>query len=137
MNKIAPADDLNKAEKLKPPTHGDVQAALDILIRHNKLADDQEPNSIDIQLANLLDPTAKELDRNYSKQFEPNAGYRESLPDLQNGPESLIKGAKKEIQHVGISNFCLPLNYKTRDNVSLPIETSVTGTVSLGARPSV
>jgi GTP cyclohydrolase I len=133
MYKIVPADHLIKTEKLKPPTNGEVRAALDILIRHNELADDKEPTSIDIKLANLLHPTAKELDRNYSKQFEPNAEYRESMPDLQNGPESLIKGAKREIQHVGISNFRLPLNYKTRDNVSLTIETSVTGTVSLAA----
>ena len=38
-----------------------------------------------------------------------------TLPDLQNGPESLIKGARAGIQHVGISNFRLPVRFRTRD----------------------
>ncbi|MEO1613583.1 MAG: GTP cyclohydrolase FolE2, partial [Pseudomonadota bacterium] len=50
-----------------------------------------------------------------------------------NGPESLIKGAKADIQHVGISNFRLPLQIATRDNGPLSLETSVTGSVSLEA----
>ena len=37
------------------------------------------------------------------------------------------------IQHVGISNFRLPIRYHTRDNGDLTLETSVTGTVSLEA----
>ena len=52
---------------------------------------------------------------------------------LQNGPASLIRGAKARIQHVGISNFRLPLRYATRDGAPLVLETSVTGTVSLEA----
>jgi GTP cyclohydrolase IB len=58
---------------------------------------------------------------------------RTALPDLQNGPASLIRGAKAVIQHVGISNFRLPIRYRTRDNGDLALETSVTGTVSLEA----
>jgi GTP cyclohydrolase I len=55
------------------------------------------------------------------------------LPDLQNGPSSLIRGARRQIQHVGISNFRLPIRFHTRDNGDLTLETSVTGSVSLDA----
>jgi len=55
------------------------------------------------------------------------------MPDLQNGPSSLIRGAKARIQHVGISNFRLPVRFATRDGAPLVLETSVTGTVSLEA----
>ena len=61
------------------------------------------------------------------------AAYKATLPDLQNGPSSLIVGAKTQIQHVGISNFRLPIRYHTRDDGDLTLETSVTGTVSLEA----
>jgi GTP cyclohydrolase I len=37
------------------------------------------------------------------------AAYKATLPDLQNGPASLIRGEKAVIQHVGISNFRLPI----------------------------
>lgn len=74
-----------------------------------------------------------ELKRDYPEGFEVDAAYRESLPDLQNGPASLIKGEKQQIQHVGISNFRLPIRYHTRDNGDITLETSVTGTVSLDA----
>ncbi|MEO0762982.1 MAG: GTP cyclohydrolase FolE2, partial [Pseudomonadota bacterium] len=59
--------------------------------------------------------------------------YKAGMPDLQNGPSSLIKGARAPIQHVGISNFRLPLAYATRGGAALTLETSVTGSVSLAA----
>ena len=71
--------------------------------------------------------------RSYPEAFTPDAGYLASLPDLQNGSESLIKGAKTEIQHVGISNFRLPIRFRTRDGGEVLLETSVTGSVSLEA----
>ncbi len=58
--------------------------------------------------------------------------YRSTLPDLQNGPASLIRGADRRIQHVGISNFRLPLRVATRGGSHLA-DVSVTGTVSLEA----
>ena len=73
------------------------------------------------------------LARSYPEEFKVDAAYKASMPDLQNGPESLIKGAKRQIQHVGISNFRLPIRFHTRDNGDLTLETSVTGTVSLEA----
>jgi len=73
------------------------------------------------------------LARAYPEEFTVDEAYKASLPDLQNGPESLIKGAKRHIQHVGISNFRLPIRFHSRDGGDLRLETSVTGTVSLEA----
>ena len=61
--------------------------------------------------------------------------YISTLPDLQNGPESLIKGSKVEIQHVGISNFVVPIQFMQRDrDEPIKLETSITGSVSLEAQ---
>ena len=73
------------------------------------------------------------LNRDYNDNFEASSEYVETLPDLQNGEPSLIRGSKKQIQHVGISNFKMPLRYKSADGNLLTLETSVTGTVSLEA----
>ncbi|MGI9390069.1 MAG: GTP cyclohydrolase FolE2 [Boseongicola sp.] len=69
----------------------------------------------------------------YPAAFEADQMYKASLPDLQNGPSALIKGAHCQIHHVGISNFRLPVNFKTRSGASHALECSVTGTVSLEA----
>ena len=74
-----------------------------------------------------------DLSRSYRADFRGDDAYRASLPDLQNGPSSLIKGEKQQIQHVGISNFRLPIRFHSRDNGDITLETSVTGTVSLEA----
>ncbi|SDE46171.1 GTP cyclohydrolase I [Limimaricola pyoseonensis] len=73
------------------------------------------------------------LARAYPEEFAVDDAYRAALPDLQNGPASLIRGAARPIQHVGISNFRLPVRFHTRDNGDLSLEASVTGTVSLEA----
>ncbi|MEM1160470.1 MAG: GTP cyclohydrolase FolE2 [Pseudomonadota bacterium] len=74
------------------------------------------------------------LSRTYPADFQPDPDYKAGMPDLQNGPSSLIKGAQTGIQHVGISNFRLPLAFRTRDNGPVTLETSVTGSVSLAAQ---
>ncbi|WP_136683862.1 GTP cyclohydrolase FolE2 [Falsirhodobacter xinxiangensis] len=74
-----------------------------------------------------------ELSRSYPEGFLADEAYRATLPDLQNGPSSLIVGAQAVIQHVGISNFRLPIRYRLRDGGETMLETSVTGTVSLEA----
>jgi GTP cyclohydrolase I len=90
--------------------------------------------ALDPALAGLVSGTAyPEFSRDYPEGFAVDAAYKESLPDLQNGPASLIRGANRQIQHVGISNFRLPIRYHTRDNGDLTLETLVTGTVSLEA----
>ena len=71
--------------------------------------------------------------REYDRELTVNEKYISSLPDLQNGPSSLIQGAPVAIQQVGIHNFRLPLTYKKRDGSTVELETSVTGSVSLEA----
>ena len=80
-----------------------------------------------------LTPAYPALVRSYDAEFRVDPAYKDSLPDLQNGPASLIVGARTAIQHVGISNFRLPIRYLVRDGGEITLETSVTGTVSLEA----
>ena len=81
----------------------------------------------------LLAPERAELRRYYDTNFTVTDEYRAGLPDLQNGPASLIQGSPVAIQQVGIHNFRLPLRFLNRDGAPLMLETSVTGTVSLEA----
>lgn len=76
---------------------------------------------------------SNQVRRFYDPTFTITPEYKESLPDLQNGPASLIEGANVPIQQVGISNFRLPLRFKTRDGKPITLETSVDGYVSLDA----
>lgn len=71
------------------------------------------------------------IKRVYDPTFVVTPEYRKSLPDLQNGPASLIEGANVPIQQVGISDFKLPLRFPTRDGRELLLETSVDGYVGL------
>ena len=87
--------------------------------------------------ARPMTPAYPALIRSYDADFKVDEAYKADLPDLQNGPASLIIGARAPIQHVGISNFRLPIRYQTRDDGvnggEIVLETSVTGTVSLEA----
>ena len=69
----------------------------------------------------------------YPSTFQSDETYRDTLPDLQNGPASLIQGANRGIQHVGISNFRLPVRFRMKDGGERLLDCSVTGTVSLEA----
>ncbi|MEM9972791.1 MAG: GTP cyclohydrolase FolE2 [Pseudomonadota bacterium] len=117
-------------------TREDVEEALTTLRRYAESAPAAEATAVDPEIARAL-PGAEvvypALSRAYPAEFRVDDAYRAGLPDLQNGPESLIKGAHRRIQHVGISNFRLPIRYRTRDGGFLVLETSVTGTVSLEA----
>ena len=119
------------------PDRDDAEKALTLLARWAAAATPEEVADLDPRISRLLDGFDAQnypaLAREYPEEFEVDETYRAGLPDLQNGPESLIKGAKTAIQHVGISNFRLPIRYHTRDNGDLTLETSVTGTVSLDA----
>ena len=113
----------------------DAKEALDKLRAWAKDASPTEIAELEPAIARLL-PNQEvanypELSREYPADFSVDDDYRATLPDLQNGPTSLIKGAKKQIQHVGISNFRLPISYRTREEGDVTLETSVTGTVSL------
>ena len=130
---------ISKVATAKPePTDGEAQRALDTIRRWagtRSESEESEPLTLDLlrYLRGLNSPAYPILDRDYPELFESTEEYRDSLPDLQNGPSSLIRGARKLIQHVGISNFRLPVRYHTRDNGDLTLETSVTGSVSLEA----
>ena len=116
------------------PSREQAEAALDLLRRFTDAAPQGERAKLEAAVTSLM-PSAgyPVLNRDYPIGFEVATGYKEGLPDLQNGPASLIVGAKAPIQHVGISNFRLPIRYHTRDNGDVMLETSVTGTVSLDA----
>ena len=73
------------------------------------------------------------LKRFYDPTFTVTDQYKDSLPDLQNGPSSLIEGANVPIQQVGISNFRIPLKFPTPSGELLTLETSVDGYVGLDA----
>lgn len=73
------------------------------------------------------------LKRYYDPTFTVSDDYKASLPDLQNGPASLIEGANVPIQQVGISGFKLPLQYPRPDGELVTLETTVDGYVGLEA----
>ena len=122
-------------------THEDAAEALALLRNWAGQVTDEEVAALDPLVSRLVPgrevSNYPALARAYPEEFEVDDVYKASMPDLQNGPSSLIKGAKRAIQHVGISNFRLPIRFHTRAGKSvaddLTLETSVTGTVSLEA----
>ncbi|MCV6598555.1 MAG: GTP cyclohydrolase FolE2 [Mangrovicoccus sp.] len=126
------SSDLDRA-----PSRAEAEAALEVLRRWAGDVSPAEIADLDPMVGRLLPgqelPNYPALSRQYPADFQVTPDYKASLPDLQNGPSSLIRGAKQQIQHVGISNFRLPIRFHTRDNGDLTLETSVTGTVSLEA----
>ncbi|WP_425098613.1 GTP cyclohydrolase FolE2 [Tropicibacter sp. S64] len=120
----------------RKPSRAEAEAALALLRLWAEGKERAELRDLDPSVTRLLDlapDSYPALRRAYPEEFEVDSAYKDTLPDLQNGPSSLIKGANRAIQHVGISNFRLPIQYHTRDNGDLTLETSVTGTVSLDA----
>ncbi|KUJ85654.1 GTP cyclohydrolase FolE2 [Ruegeria marisrubri] len=119
------------------PDREEAEAALALLRKWAEAASEVEISQLDPAIARLvpgLVPTNyPPLSRDYAGDFVVDEAYKASLPDLQNGPSSLIRGAKQQIQHVGISNFRLPIRFHSKNGPDLTLETSVTGTVSLEA----
>ncbi|EKE44373.1 hypothetical protein OCGS_1211 [Oceaniovalibus guishaninsula JLT2003] len=113
----------------------DAARALDALRLWAASAAPEELARADPALRALLPGAAgpAPLSRVYPHAFASDAAYIATLPDLQNGPAASIRGARRTIQHVGISNFRLPIRYRTRDGDDMTLETAVTGTVSLDA----
>ncbi|MGO4916471.1 GTP cyclohydrolase FolE2 [Pseudogemmobacter sp. W21_MBD1_M6] len=121
----------------REPSREEAELALALLKKWAGAVSDTEIAALDPVISRLVPgmevSNYPALSRAYPVDFNVDAAYKRGLPDLQNGPSSLIKGAKQHIQHVGISNFRLPIQFHTRDNGDLRLETSVTGTVSLEA----
>ncbi len=119
------------------PSRQEAEAALDLLRRWASASTAEEVAQLDPLVSRLIPgqevANYPALARAYPEDFVGDEAYNASMPDLQNGPESLIKGARTRIGHVGISNFRLPIRFHTRDGGDLTLETSVTGTVSLEA----
>ena len=125
------------SELIADPDQEDAEAALATLRNWAARSTAADVSALDPALAALLrdDGGADRpvMRRDYPENFVVDDAYKAGLPDLQNGPSSLIRGARQQLQHVGISNFRLPISYRSRDAGNLTLETSVTGTVSLDA----
>ncbi|NDW01046.1 GTP cyclohydrolase FolE2 [Salipiger sp. PrR002] len=119
----------------RDPNRDEAEAALAVLRKWTETAADNEITDLDPALLKLLGAGQDYpiFSRQYPEGFTVEPSYKDSLPDLQNGPSSLIRGENRRIQHVGISNFRLPISYRTKEGAPLTVETSVTGTVSLEA----
>ena len=68
--------------------------------------------------------------RSYEAEFKPDRDYIDSLPDLTDSTYQ-AEGADVDIQQVGVSGFCLPLQVRTRDSKTATVEARVTASVSL------
>ncbi|NJM82686.1 MAG: GTP cyclohydrolase I FolE2 [Tabrizicola sp.] len=118
----------------RKPSRAEAEAALSVLRQWAGKSSDDEIALLDTAVGHLVPGAGyPALSRRYPADFRVSDAYKAGLPDLQNGPSSLIVGERAVIQHVGISNFRLPIQYRTRDNGTIVLETSVTGTVSLEA----
>ena len=132
-----PEMNIHSPDMEREPTREEAEAALALLRRWAGDVTAEEVATLDPLVSRLIPgqevSNYPALARAYPDAFEVDEAYKASMPDLQNGPSSLIKGAKQQIQHVGISNFRLPIRFHTRDNGDLTLETSITGSVSLEA----
>ena len=121
----------------RQPSREEAEDALALLRRWASDVSAEEVATLDPLVSRLIPgqevSNYPALARAYPEDFEVDENYKASMPDLQNGPSSLIRGAKQQIQHVGISNFRLPIRFHTRGGGDVTLETSVTGTVSLEA----
>ncbi len=75
---------------------------------------------------------APRIARGYDPAFRVTPAYRAELPDLMHAVDA-IQGARVPIQQVGVANFRLPIRVRTRNGGAIPLEATVTGTVSLEA----
>ncbi len=69
----------------------------------------------------------------YDSEHRVTDADRERLPDTQNADPGAIKGAPVTVQRVGASHFRLPMKIVREDGSWILLETSVMGTVKLGA----
>lgn len=121
-------------EPSAPPTRSEAEAAARTLLRWaGGTSVDASDRDVTAMLGGAAISPPVNLSTTYASDFTVDAEYLKDLPDLQNGPVGLIKGARMGIQHVGISNFRLPIRFRTRGGSEVQLETSVTGSVSLEA----
>jgi GTP cyclohydrolase I len=85
-----------------------------------------------LYLHRTADRNAQPIARTYNPAFRGPPAYRAELPDMMHAVGA-VQGDDVPIQQVGVSNFRLPLRYRTKRGEVVTLETSVTGTVSLEA----
>lgn len=76
--------------------------------------------------------TSPVIARRYDAGFRVTPDYQREMPDMMEA-QGAIQGAAVPIQQVGVSNFRLPLRYRSKAGEILTLETAITGTVSLEA----
>lgn len=72
------------------------------------------------------------MERSYDAGFTMTPDYHATLPDMMDA-EDAIQGAPVPIQQVGVSNFHLPLQFRTETGKIVTLQAAITGSVSLEA----
>ncbi len=108
-------------DEARAPTRDEVAEALSVLARHAEA----DPEGAAAR-------GRRALARRYPEGFAADEAYRAGLPDLQNGPASSIRGARRAIGHAGVSNVRLPARFATPEG-EMTLEARLTATVALGA----
>ncbi|HTJ77388.1 MAG TPA: GTP cyclohydrolase FolE2 [Rariglobus sp.] len=84
-----------------------------------------------------LHPTAggeaPKIKRRYDAKFKATPAYVATLPDMMEAANNSADSVHVPIQQVGVSNFKLPLKFRTKQRKVLTLEAGITGTVSLKA----
>jgi GTP cyclohydrolase IB len=82
----------------REPALAEAEAALEVLRAWAGRASDAEIAALDPALRRLIpglpDPSYPLLSREFPADFRADTAYLRTLPDLQNGPASLIRGAR-------------------------------------------
>ena len=105
-----------------PPTRQEAVEALALLSRYAQAHPEDAAGLV---------PPVPVPGRAYPAGFRADEAYRAGLPDLQNGPASSIRGARRAIDHVGVSNIRLPVRFATPEG-EMVLEARLTATVALG-----
>jgi GTP cyclohydrolase I len=91
------------------------------------------PKKKSMYLHSSMDGSPARMTRSYDAAFRATPKYRASMPDIMEAAHDAIQGSHVPIQQVGVSNFKLPLKFRTKQGAIMTLETNVTGTVSLEA----
>jgi len=104
--------------------------------RHPPLLAARPKTNENHQSKNVSPPGARwsepAIKRGYNARFKITPAYRAELPDMMAATDAAT-GAPVPIQQVGVSNFRLPLKFRTKRGAVVTLEASVTGTVSVAA----
>jgi len=92
---------MHSADMSREPTRQEAEAALALLRRWALDVTAEEVATLDPLVSRLIPgqevSNYPALARAYPEDFEVDEAYKASMPDLQNGPSSLIRGAQQQI----------------------------------------